>query len=259
MKPGLEVALRQVRCKGLSVRVMDKSSSSHSNSVTELQALVSRCNQALARGQHGGLASLLAYRDAGAALRALKVLLPRGQFGPVASQQCGCSKQWRARLMLLDKEWANIEAALQWAKGLGRELGSKAYSVDGALAITRQWRRVHFGNGGVAHQKPRRSRVEGTIPDTATLKNGLSAAKAYIAALEELVADLQSATFEPQELDAPTRLKLQKVAALWCRPGTEGERHSAAHKLLAIARHLGWKLSALLKECDIESPVDWTQ
>lgn len=77
---------------------------SGSNSQPELQALVSRCKDAIARGRRGGLASAQAYREAGAALRALKELLPHGQFGRVAAEQCDCSKQWRSRLMSLDRD-----------------------------------------------------------------------------------------------------------------------------------------------------------
>jgi hypothetical protein len=58
--------------------------SAATNSETALQGLVDRCNASLQRGEQGGLKSLEAYRDAGAALRELKELLPRGQFGPIA-------------------------------------------------------------------------------------------------------------------------------------------------------------------------------
>lgn len=104
------------------------------NSQTELRTLVSRCQDALARGRDGGLQSLEAYREAGAALRALKERLPRGEFGHVADECCGRFKQWRARLRTLDREWGAVEAALRWAEGAGRQLGAKAYSVDGASA-----------------------------------------------------------------------------------------------------------------------------
>ena len=79
-----------------------------SNSEAVLEGLVDRCNASLQCGEHGGLKSLEAYRDAGAALRELKELLPRGQFGPIAQARCGCSKQWCARLMQLDREWADV-------------------------------------------------------------------------------------------------------------------------------------------------------
>jgi hypothetical protein len=77
---------------------------SSSNSETVLDGLVERCNRSLKRGREAGLGSLQAYRDAGAALLELKKLLPRGRFGPVAEARCGCSKQWRTRLMQLARE-----------------------------------------------------------------------------------------------------------------------------------------------------------
>jgi hypothetical protein len=80
-------------------------SQSSSNSNIARERVVLRCNEAQHRGKQSGLASLEAYRDAGAALRELKELLPRGDFGPVAQARCGCSKQWRAQLMRLDREW----------------------------------------------------------------------------------------------------------------------------------------------------------
>ena len=76
-----------------------------SNSEAVLEGLVDRCNASLQCGEQGGLKSLEAYRDAGAALRELKELLPRGEFGPVAEARCQCCKQWRARLMQLEREW----------------------------------------------------------------------------------------------------------------------------------------------------------
>jgi hypothetical protein len=65
-------------------------SQSSSNSDIARERLVLRCNEALQRGKQGGLASLQAYRDAGAALREMKALLPRRQFGPIAQARCGC-------------------------------------------------------------------------------------------------------------------------------------------------------------------------
>jgi hypothetical protein len=227
--------------------------STRSNSHAEIQALVGRCGEALARGRRGGLESLLAFREAGTALRALKEVLPRGQFGPIAEQRCGCSKQWRARLMLLDREWPNIETALGWARGSGRQVDGKAYSVDGALAILRQWRRSQLGTGGrTSTAKPQK---QSSACEFAKLKDRLSAAKAYIVVLEE---QLQLGSGEPQEIDESTRIKLEKIAALLNRGGSGGERVSAADKLFGTARALGWTPSTLLQECGIEGPADWT-
>ncbi len=229
-------------------------SASRSNSQAEIQALVGRCGEALARGRRGGLESLQAFREAGSALRAPKEVLPRGQFGPIAEQRCGCSKQWRARIMLLDREWTNIETALEWARGSGRQVDGRAYSVDGVLAILRQWRRLQLGVGRKTSSN--KLQKQSFARENARLRDRLSAAKAYILILEER---LDFSRDKPQqEIDEQTRIKLQKVAALLNRGGTDGERASAAHKLFGIARGLGCTPSALLQKCGIEGPVDWT-
>jgi hypothetical protein len=92
------------------------------------------------------------------------------------------------------------------------------------------------------------------------LKDRLSAAKAMIAVLEEELATFQSRSVEPRQqgVDDQTQQKLQKVAGLWNRGATDGERFAAAHKLFGIARNLGWNLSALLKAVSIDGPADWT-
>lgn len=229
-----------------------------SNSKTTVDALVMRCNDALTRGRQIGLASTGAYREAGAALRALKDLLPHGQFGPVASKQCGCCKQWRTRLMKLDREWADVEAAWYWAETCARQLGAKAYSVDGALALAREWRRAQSGYPHSALHTPRTSkaRVE-LLRENANLQEKLAAAQAYIAALEERLSRFGSET-NVQDIDEQTMLKVGKVAALWHRGGTAGERASAVNQLFGIADRLGWGLPSLLRECAVESPADWT-
>jgi hypothetical protein len=232
------------------------------NSQVELTALVQRCNSALARGRHGGLASLQAYREAGAALCALKELVPHGQFGPIASQQCGCSKQWRARLMSLDHDWANVEAALHWAEERGRQLGAKAYSVDGALALAKEWRRARSGDAHTVKRSPRsaKARLESVLRENAALRDKLSAAQAYIAGLEAQLATFKSRVRAtcPEDPDERTQDRVQKVAALWHRGGTQGERASAVNQLFTIAGRLGCDLPTLLRDCGVESPADWT-
>jgi len=234
---------------------------SGNNSQTELQALVLRYKDAVARGRKGGLASAQAYREAGAALRALKKLPPHGQFGRVAAEQCDCSKQWRSRLMALDRDSADVEAAWSWAESRGRQLGAKAYSVDGALSLVRQWRRVQCGAARTAQCSPAANRRrQSYLRENAMLRDRLSAAKAMIAVLEEQVDASQSPAADPcqQDVDDQTRLKLEKAAGLWLRGGTDGERLSFADKLFGIARNLGWSLSAPLQAVSIEGPADWT-
>src|SRR5260370_15807731 len=113
-----------------------------STSQTAVEGLIARCSESLQHGKQGGMISLEAYRDAGLALVELKEILPRGEFGRVAAERCGCCKQWRARLMQVARQWDNIRAALVWAENSGSSLLQKAYSVDAALALLRAWRTV---------------------------------------------------------------------------------------------------------------------
>ena len=89
----------------------------------------------------------------------LKELLPWGQFGPVAEARCGCSKQWRARLMQLNREWENVQAAMRWAESCGRNLGRRTYSVDGAVALVNEWRRAEAGDVALRRALARPSRA----------------------------------------------------------------------------------------------------
>jgi hypothetical protein len=228
------------------------------NSKTAIENLIARCNESLQRGKQSGLASLEAYRDAGTALREMKEFLPRGQFGPMARARCGCSKQWRARLMQLDREWADVRAALKWAHSTGSTFIGKAYSVDGALVLVRAWRTAQ--NGDARPKAATRARRPGyTEREVAHLKQRLSAAVKYIAVLEEeLAAYTGTPNGERQDIDAVDRGKVQKVVTLWLHPGTEGEGSAAAHQLRALACRLKWPLRDLLHECGIEGPADWT-
>jgi hypothetical protein len=228
-----------------------------SNSQTVLDGLVERCNQALQRGTDASLASLEAHRDAGAALLELKELLPRGRFGPIAKARCGCSKQWRARLMQLNREWDDVQAAMRWAEGCGRDLGRKAYSVDGALALVKQWRRAECGDAPPA--KSSRSAKPLLLRENALLRDRVSALKAQVALLEEELAAFAPPVSDRQDIDEPTRAKVQKIAGYWLLRGcADGERYAAVKKLYNMARPLGWNLWDLLRKCAIESPADWT-
>jgi hypothetical protein len=232
-----------------------------SNSQAMLEGLVVRCKESLDRGRQGGLASLHSYRDAGATLRELKELAPRGDFGRIADTRCGCSKQWRARLMMLDREWQSVQTAMRWAESSGRVLGRKAYSVDGALALLNEWRRAEAGGARLTQSsRTGKPRAASTLQEIAILKETVGAARAYIAGLEQELAAFRSvASNTPrQEIDGHTCDKIRKVAALWLRGGTDGERSSAVNQLWVIARRLGWNLRDLLRECAIESPAHFT-
>jgi hypothetical protein len=229
-----------------------------SNSETAVESLIARCNESLQRGKDSGLASLTAYRDAGVALLELKDVLPRGQFGPIATERCGCCKQWRARLMQVAREWDDIGRALEWADSGRSNLSHKAHSVDGALSLLRAWRTAR--NGDARPKAATRARRSGpTEREVAHLKKMLNAAARYIAVVEEeLAACTGTPNGKRSGIDAADRSKVQEVATLWLRPGTDGEGSAAAHKLRALSCHLGWPIRDLLHACEIEGPADWT-
>jgi hypothetical protein len=231
-----------------------------SNSETAVESLIARCNESLQRGKDGGLASLTAYRDAGVALLELKEILPRGQFGPVATERCACSKQWRARLMEVAREWDDLQVTLQWAERHRPELIRKVYSVDGALAVLRLWRRAQTGDAPTNRCRTGKPSLASILRENARLKEDLNAAAAYIEFLEKkLDAFRPAAAAEQQhEIDPDARDKIEKVAALWRRGGTDGERSAAVHRLDDIAQRYGRTFRDLLHECKIESPARWT-
>jgi hypothetical protein len=233
-------------------------SQSSSNSNIARERMVLRCNEAQHRGKQSGLASLEAYRDAGAALRELKELLPRGDFGPVAQARCGCSKQWRAQLMRLDREWDNVLTALRWAESSGRQFGRKAYSVDGALALIKAWRRAESGaappNPTCRTAKPSSASL---LRENAVFKYRLNASTELIKVLEEELAKSRSAEQHRQDIDAPDRDEIRKLTACWLRGGTDGESYAAARQLHEFACRLGWDhVLDLVRAC--EGKVDWT-
>jgi hypothetical protein len=233
-----------------------------SNSQAVFDALVERFKDCLDRGGRQGMASLAAYRDAGVALQELKALVPHGEFGRVADELCGNSKQWRACLMKLARDWENIEAAIRWAEEAGRSLGAKAYSVDGALALLKEWRRAQ--NPGAHSAKPRcrpaKARTAISVRGDVELIHRLHAARAYGIGWEQRAAakDMSEPERVRQNLSPECREKARKLAALWHRGGTAAESAAALNKLFDVAARLGWTLPALLRECAIESPADWT-
>jgi hypothetical protein len=221
------------------------------NSETAVERLIARCNESLQRGKDCGLASLTAYRDAGAALLELKEILPRGRFGPVARERCGCSKQWCARLMRLARDWDDVITAMSWAEGENSALLRKAYSPDGALTMLKAWRRAQSGDVQPEKAPRNRNSYLGVQREIAELKHQLGAAKAYVKLLEDKVAKLRPAaeTVWRGEIGDQLRAKLEKIAALWLRGGTDGERFSAVNKIHDEAQRLGWKLRDLVAEC----------
>jgi hypothetical protein len=97
------------------------------------------------------------------------------------------------------------------------------------------------------------------LRENALLRDRVSALKAQVALLEEELAAFAPPVSDRQDIDEPTRAKVQKIAGYWLLRGcADGERYAAVKKLYNIARPLGWNLWDLLRKCAIESPADWT-
>ena len=84
--------------------------------------------------------ALKTHARVGGRLIRLKEHLGHGNFEREVEARLGLKKQWRARLMKVDREWPNIMAAIEWAKASQR-LTRSEFSVDGALALLAAWRR----------------------------------------------------------------------------------------------------------------------
>src|ERR1700730_13360064 len=160
--------------------------------------------------------------------------------------------------MQVAREWEDISCALGWADNTDAHLRHKANSVDGALALLRAWRKAQ--NGGARPKAGTRARRPGpTEGEVADLKKKLSAGARYIAVVEEeLAACTGTPNGKRSGIDDADRSKVQKVATLWLRPGTDGESPAGAHELRALSCRLGWPIRDLLHACEIEGPADWT-
>lgn len=231
-----------------------------SNSAAEVDRLVERVRFSISRAVRSGRESLEAFRDAGRALCAMKALLPPGRFGEIAEARCKFSKAWRARLMKLNIEWPNVVAAHRWAQGLGRMLGRREYSVDGALALAREHRRVLSGARPAASSRPRPSSAKASDSSRiiAELRQKLVAQAIYAAELERELAQLRPAPTNPQPISAELKTKVIKIAAHWLRGANDGERSNALRMLRAAARQRGWQFLAFLDECGLRSLVHFT-
>jgi hypothetical protein len=177
-----------------------------SNSDAIIEGHAVRCRNAIERGRVAGAQSLEDFREAGRELREAKKICAPRTFGRFVAG-CGCTRAWAARLMKLDEIWDEIPVARTWAMTNGRSLGSKEFSVDGAIQLLREY---HSGkNGKPANRRRSRnepSRLKEVLAELATVEGELAAAKERIESLEaELSAFSTASKTERQPLDAETK------------------------------------------------------
>jgi hypothetical protein len=235
------------------------------NSQAKLDAHAHRCRMALDRANRAGRHSLDAYREAGAELRKMKEIIKRGQFGAEVKKRCGCTRQWAARLMRLDEDWGDFEAALKWANGVG----VNEFTVDSALALINRYRIRNDEQSSGREQpspKPAKEELRTALStakrdlDAATkqhaaaqevLKSQLAAANAYIWLLEVKIRS-ETTTSNPKPFEEGQLRRLEHVGDRWLRGATDNERLVAIEKLDRIARAEGWNLRELMRECGLE-------
>jgi hypothetical protein len=251
-----------------------------SNSEHAIDGLAARYREAMGHARLGGSRSLKDFRAAGAALHEMKGIL-LGRFGSEIERRLGCSRQWAARLIQLDREWEDVVAAFRWAEEAKPKIAWSSYGVDSALRLAKMYRASKGGpqaSGGRRSSRPRskiREELAAALEQVAALKNDVSrarkelaaaetalanmklrwvAAKGNVAFLDEQLAELRERLADcegmawssaPQPIDDITKEKVRKIGAYFFR-ATEGEQISAAHKIYVVADRLGWTFEDLL-------------
>lgn len=221
-----------------------------------LNELAARARNNLERARTAGEESLQAFRDFGLVLIEAEQLLPRGRFGKWVKDQFDCGKSWSARVRTLARAWSDFASAKIWAEALGRVLGRREYSVDGALELISQWRQA---TNPTDFPGPQGRQKRETLLDK--LRHELDAEREARRNLENEMKALKARrarTGAPVSVDAGTQNRAIKVAGLWTRGATDGERDAAEYQLRRIADGLDISFPSLLRACKINAPTDWT-
>jgi hypothetical protein len=227
-----------------------------SNSEVALKEHARQVNDALERGKLAGSQSIEAFREAGRGLCAIKKVLRHGLFGKYVETECGCSRQWAGRLRKLHEDWDSYLAAKDWKQKSGRSLSSKAFTLDGALSLIREYRRAQNGGPKSFQGGSRKSLAERAHAELDAI---MQAADAYARFLEEEVAKFVPAAphSERETLTEEAKDMIEELAELWLRGATEDERFTAISGLYELAHQLGWSLRDLLRECGVDRKVSF--
>jgi hypothetical protein len=167
-----------------------------SNSEHAIDGLAARYREAMGHARLGGSRSLKDFRAAGAALHEMKGIL-LGRFGSEIERRLGCSRQWAARLIQLDREWEDVVAAFRWAEEAKPKIAWSSYGVDSALRLAKMYRASKGGpqaSGGRRSSRPRskiREELAAALEQVAALKNDVSRARKELAAAETALADMK--------------------------------------------------------------------
>lgn len=245
-----------------------------SNSQAEIYHITQQFKATLHNAGQCGWKSLEAHRDAGHLLAKLKDQVPRGQFGRIVKELCGCEKPWSARLRYLDKRWNEVLSAFAWAQSDGQILGRRAYSVDGAVALVHRWEKRNANapdaaNAGAQSQgsRKRNKRDEAAPPaEVNNLRSQLDQAETELAAAHEQILALKQELHSrrrpirseswplasgPIALDAKTQEQVRRTAAQW-NPRIPGSTDTIETWIKAKAEQFGWPPADLLRACGVE-------
>lgn len=243
----------------------------------------------LERAKGDGRAMLVSFRDIGRSLHEAKEVIgtePKGAFGKWCEANFPFSKEWRARLMKLATEWSYVAAAMTWATDkMGRTLGRKEYSVDGALALVVEWikaapeeaealglgERVKAEEEKAEKARQRKAEKEAAEGEgeggegggkadgeAALLRKALAEALERIRALEaELSKARKGDAKGPEEApkaapDKAAQARARKVAELALRGSTKGERDAGRARILDMAAKAGLDVADFLAACGID-------
>lgn len=253
----------------------------NSNVNATLEAIKAEVANNLDRATGAGLDTLLAFRDIGRGLLEAKEAIgtsPKGAFGKWCDENLTFSKEWRARLMRLASDWKGVQAAMAWAQRMGRILGRKEYSVDGALSLLAEWIKaapeeaeaLGFGEAVQkaeeaaakaqerAREKADAKQAEETEAEAEALRRMLAEAMQRIADLEAALAKAQGKAGDTKaeaagaKVDKAAQARARKVYAMAMKGATVGERSAARGRIEEIAGKLDMTTLDFLGACGLD-------
>ena len=137
-----------------------------SNSETVVEAIFREASRKLRSVSGKSFDALKVHAEVGQSLAELKKHFGHGQFGREVEVRLGLTRQWRARVMKVGEEWPNIMTAIEWAKANNRVTRSE-YSVDGALALLKEWQAATVTGSNNAGRGRQKLYVDDFVPDKA--------------------------------------------------------------------------------------------
>jgi hypothetical protein len=262
-------------------------SNTMADNAAALAHLESLIKDDIAQTKASGYDTLLSFKRIGLSLIEAKDMLKdagKGAFGAWCEERFNFSKEWRSRLMRLANDWAGFTAAKAWAEGLGRVLGRKEYSVDGALALIAEWL-LHDPAGAEAlgeewaarakaaeekaaearqRQSEREAKAEGAEggrqkaeSEAEQLRAALAEALAKIKALEAELRGFRKDKAKAEEeagagVDAATKARARKAFSYALRGATAGERAAGRSRVRAMAEKAGLQLTEFFVACGLD-------